>query len=211
MSRGELAVWAWSGRANNFGDQLGPEILSKLGYRVRRVPLRDADLIACGSVVEVIASEARDGATIWGAGLMNSKPVNVGRFNVAAVRGALTRGLLGLDDKVAIGDPGGLVPQLWSRPKVRHRLGVVRHYVDQGSYPHADIVIDATEPIDQVVSKIGSCATIASSSLHGLIVAQAWDIPALRIPHNSVVGGNFKWMDWLTATKTQEQLLAALP
>jgi pyruvyltransferase len=209
----ELAAWAWTrpnGKPPNFGDELGPVILSRLGYTVRRVPLSDADIIACGSVLEAVASAARPGAIVWGAGLMHGRPVDVSRLDVRAVRGRLTATTLGLN--VPLGDPGVLVPSLWNRPRVKHRLGVVRHYVDTNPYPDADVVIDVDRPVDEVVRAIGECATIASSSLHGLIVATAWEIPAVRLPHANVVGGDFKWLDWISAAHgSATNLRLALP
>src|SRR5688572_2336750 len=72
----ELAVWAWrhpSGRITNFGDELGPAILTRLGYVVRRVnDLVDADLVACGSILEIVNRHTiRRGLMVWGSGLMH--------------------------------------------------------------------------------------------------------------------------------------------
>lgn len=210
MSRGELAVWAWSEGVVNFGDELGPHLLARLGYRVRRVPeVRDADLIACGSIIEGAAANARRGTIIWGSGLMYGEHVDTARLDIRAVRGRLTASVLGVD--VPTGDPASLVPMLYQRPRVKHSLGVVRHYVDQNPYPWADIVIDTTAPIDDVIASIGSCARIASSSLHGLIVAEAWGIPAIRLHHPEVAGANFKWLDWFSADHDMKALLECLP
>lgn len=210
MSRGELAVWAWSEGVVNFGDELGPHLLARLGYQVRRVPeIHQADLIGCGSVLEGAARNARRGAIIWGSGLMHGEPVDTRRLDIRAVRGQLTASVLGVS--VPTGDPASLVPMLYERPRVKHGLGVVRHYVDQHPYPWADIVIDTTDPIDDVIAGIGSCARVASSSLHGLIVAEAWGIPAIRLHHAEVAGGNFKWLDWFSADHDMKALLERLP
>ncbi|MFE4519995.1 hypothetical protein ACFRMQ_38215 [Kitasatospora sp. NPDC056783] len=66
-----------------------------------------------------------------------------------------------------------------------------------------------------MVAAIGRCATIVSSSLHGLIVAQSYGIPAMRIHEARVIGGNFKWADYATALtrpveEIQRELVAAL-
>lgn len=210
MSRGELAVWAWAEGVANFGDELGPHLLARLGYQVVRVEeIRDADLLACGSLLETGAIEARPGTIVWGSGLMHPRRLDVSHLDVRAVRGRLTEAELGLD--VPTCDPGSLVPELYERPRRRHRVGVVRHYVDKSPYPWADLVIDASEPVDDVIEAIGSCARIASSSLHGLIVAAAWGIPTLRIRRRRVAGGDFKWADWLTSDNDTRALLECLP
>jgi pyruvyltransferase len=215
--RGELAVWAWTRpKAGNFGDELGPEILARLGYRVRRVALRDAELISCGSVLEVAAASARPGTSVWGSGLQQGKPCDVSRLEMRAARGRLTATKIGVPD-LMLGDPGLLVPELWRRPSVRHRIGVVRHYTDTRSFPWADAVIDTTiEPgrvVGDVIAQIVSCASIASSSLHGLIVAAAWGIPTMRLSWDRVVGGDFKFADALTGLTRHaaDELIGALP
>lgn len=206
----EIRVWAWSGGVRNFGDELGPAVLGRLGYQVARVDrIQDAELLSAGSLLENAADNARPGTVVWGSGLMSGESVDLSRLDVRAVRGALTARLAGIE--TVTGDPGSLVPKLWDRSAVRHRLGVVRHYVDKRAYPWADAVIDADQPVDDVIAFIGSCARIASSSLHGLIVAAAWDIPAVRLHHEDVWGGDFKWADWLSGTGDPDALLAVLP
>lgn len=208
--RGELAVWAWSDGVANFGDELGPYLLGRLGYRVVRVgAMADADLIACGSILDTAAIQARPGTIVWGSGLMDDTPRDLSALDVRAVRGPRTAAAIGAH--VTTCDPGMLVPHLHQRPRVRHDLGVVRHYVDQRSYPWADVVIDADQPVDEVIDAIGSCRRIASSSLHGLIVAAAWDIPTMRLHHPEVAGGDFKWADWLAADNDTAALLECLP
>lgn len=210
MSRGELAVWAWSDSVANFGDELGPHLLALLGFEVVRVEsMREADLLACGSILEAAAVEARAGAIVWGSGLMFDAPANLSHLDVRAVRGRLTAAAIGASPVTC--DPGSLVPYLYQRPLPRHRIGVVRHYVDKRSYPWADIVIDADQPVDEVIMAIGSCQKIASSSLHGLIVADAWGIPTLRLYHPEVAGGDFKWSDWYTSDHDAVSLLGVLP
>ncbi|WP_460527999.1 hypothetical protein [Flindersiella endophytica] len=74
---------------------------------------------------------------------------------------------------------------------MRRQVGVVRRYTDTRSFPWSDLVIDTTidtsRSVDDVITQIGSCAAIASSSLHGLIVA------AMRLSWDRVVGGDFKF------------------
>lgn len=206
----KVRVWAWSDGVRNFGDELGPAVLKRLGYDVVRVDdIENAELLSAGSILENAANNARPGTVVWGTGLMEEGTVDVSHLDVRAVRGRLTARAAGLD--VPTGDPGTLVPLLWDRPAVRHGIGVVRHYVDKRDYPWADAVIDAREPLEEVIAFIGSCARVASSSLHGLIVATAWEIPAVRLYHEDVWGGDFKWADWMSGVGDPEGLVRALP
>lgn len=215
----ELAVWSWrpkNSAMQNFGDELGPQFMELLGYRTRRVPLAEAELVTAGSILQTAIVKGRDGLTVWGSGLIKPRAELPSRtFNIVAVRGRLTAAALELPDQVALGDPGLLASRFWKRPPVRHRVGVVPHYVDKNTYPWADVTIDVRQPVEQVVAQIASCATIVSSSLHGIIIAQSYGIPAMRLQHGKVVGGNYKWADFQTAvdrdiSAVQDDLIAAL-
>lgn len=210
MSRRQLKVWAWSDGVANFGDELGPRLLAMLGYDVVRVPeIAEAELVGAGSILESVVEQAQPGAIVWGSGLMHDQAVDLARLDVRAVRGKLTAARAKLE--VPTCDPGSLVPLLYKRPRPRYRLGVVRHYVDEREYPWADIVINASWPVDEVIAAIGSCRKIASSSLHGLVVASAWGIPTLRLHHTEVAGGDFKWSDWFSGDHDTSALLGSLP
>ena len=207
-----MKVWAWSGGVSNFGDELGPVVLERLGHDVERVlTMEEADLIACGSLLEDAAVNAKPGTVVWGSGLMFGESADLSHLDVRAVRGRLTARACGLTSDVVTADPGALVPALWTKPAVRRDLGVVRHYVDEEKYPWADATIDATAPVDEVIDFIGSCQRVASSSLHGLIVAHAWHLPTLRLPHPGVAGGDFKWADWLSGLHDPLRLVELLP
>ena len=206
-----MKVWAWSGGVSNFGDELGPAILERLGRDFERVlTIQEADLLACGSLLEDAAVNAKPGAAVWGSGLMYGAGVSLSRLDVRAVRGRLTTQACDLSG-VVTADPGALVPDLWPKPPTRRNVGVVRHYVDQEDYAWADATIDATAPVDEVIEFIGSCRRVASSSLHGLIVAHAWHLPTLRLPHPGVAGGDFKWADWLSGLDDPARLVEVLP
>lgn len=218
----EVATWWYRPKGfTNFGDELGPAILRRLGHEPRWIHVEEAELITCGSIIEQVTSIIppfpNPYPEVWGSGLMYSRPPKVKPSRVHAVRGATTARLLGLDpDDTVLGDPGLLVPLLWERQPARHRLGVMPHYVDTRSFPDADLVIDPTQPVDDVIDQITSCSTIASSSLHGLIVADAYNIPAMRLPHPKVKGADMKWMDYVSALDgpldvIQDRLLKALP
>lgn len=203
----ELSVWT---SPENFGDLLGPEILKRLGYQVRITDRVDeADLIACGSIIDAAAQWLKPGCIVWGSGLMHPGPVDLAHLDVRAVRGKLSASVLGLD--VPTGDPGILVPRLWERPPVRRAVGVVRHWIDPQEYPWVPDQIHTRRPVDEVIDFIGSCERVLSSSLHGLIVAQAWGIPCVRIHCPEVLGGNFKWMDWMSGDTEPDDLVGLLP
>lgn len=198
----------------NFGDELGAEIVTRMGYAIKRVYPYQAELIACGSILHF---PLRQDVHVWGSGLMSvPKQPDKKLVNVHALRGTMTRACL-KSDVTVLGDPGVLASRLWDpAPIKKYRLGIIPHYIDKRSWPNADKVIDVTQGVDEVIKEITECETIASSSLHGLIVAQSFGIPAMRLPHPGVGGGDFKWLDYTSAMgrplgQVQDELMAAFP
>lgn len=190
------AYW-WRPRKGpfNFGDELGAIILRKLGLKVHRVSFAKAEYLLTGTMLDP-AEEKNPNAIIvgTGSGFTHDSEHN---FDVRAVRGAMSAANLGVN--VPLGDLGILASRIWPKQPTAYNIGVVRHYVDQDEYPFADIIIDATEDAETVIKKISSCRVILSSSLHGLIVADSYGIPNMRIARDDVISGNWKWMDYKTA------------
>lgn len=190
------AYW-WRPRKgpHNFGDELGAIILRKLGLKVHRVAFADADYLLTGTMLDPAETKNPNATVIGtGSGYTHESEHN---FNVLAVRGQMSANNLGV--RVPLGDLGLLASRIWPKQPTRYNVGVVRHYVDHDDYPFADIVIDATEDAETVINKISSCRVILSSSLHGLIVADSYGIPNMRIARDDVISGNWKWMDYKTA------------
>lgn len=120
--------------------------------------------------------------------------------DIRAVRGPVTRSLLiknGYACPEIYGDPAILLPDYY-RPKQgkKHRIGVILHW------SHSDISVDLSalvnenatlisikrhnfEEIEQFIDEVCACERIFSTSLHGVIVAQAYGIPAQWIRINN--------------------------
>jgi pyruvyltransferase len=206
------AYW-WRPRTgpHNFGDELGAIILRHYGFKVKRVSFAKADYLLTGTLLDPAESK-NPNATVIGSGSGYTHDAKH-QFNVLAVRGKLTADCLGVD--VPLGDLGLLASRIWVKEPARYNIGVVRHYVDQDEYPFADIIIDATEPAEEVIKKISSCRVIMSSSLHGIIVADSYGIPNMRIARDDVITGDWKWLDHKSAltkpvSDIQDELLKVL-
>lgn len=209
----EIRAYWWRPRKgpHNFGDELGAIILRKLGFKVRRVAFSKADYLLTGTMLDPAESK-NPNVTVIGSGSGHTHDAEH-NFNVLAVRGKLTADCLGVD--VPLGDLGILASRIWTKEPAQYNIGVVRHYVDDNEYPFADIIIDATEPAEQVIKKISSCRVIMSSSLHGIIVADSYGIPNMRIARDDVITGDWKWMDHKSAlikpvSDIQDDLLRVL-
>lgn len=204
--------WRPAKKPYNFGDELGAIILTKLGFKVRRVSLAKADVLLTGTMVDS-AETKNPTATLIGTG-SGHEHESVHSFNVLAARGALTAANLKAG-AVPLGDLGLLASRIWPKQSTKYNIGIVRHYVDSDEYGFGDVIIDASAPAEQVIKQISSCRVILSSSLHGLIVADSYGIPNMRIARDDVITGNYKWLDYKTAfvkplNEIQDDLLEVL-
>ena len=200
---------------NNFGDKLTPYILKKL-FNIDSEFSNDSNkLLAVGSILH----HAVAGDTIWGSGIISPKHLPKSSIlKVLAVRGPLTRDLLqergvnGLSD-VVFGDPALLLPMIYF-PKRSHPLtkeGIIPHYTDYQNVKNmfkdrekkGEVkVIDVREPVEKFIDELCSCEMIFSSSLHGAIVADAYNIPNKHIRFgDGLIGGDFKFNDYYESKK----------
>lgn len=223
-------VW-W--RTRNWGDALNPMIIERLSGK----PVRGWDLGVrtqrpnCSSYGRGIRKYLVVGSTlghmtpeteVWGAGLMfeNEMPHGGAAAKIHAVRGPLSRKRLqelGMQVPAVYGDPALLCTRLFDpAERVTHPLGVIPHeeekkleWVQRIEADPKVKVIDITSGLENVVKEITSCSMIASSSLHGLIVADAFGIPWSWLVLSDKVGGNgFKFQDYFWSTGRKDILPA---
>lgn len=196
----------WFDGIANFGDGLTPWLLQRAGVIPTLAASTDADFVGVGSILEMLPGDFS--GTVWGSGLLHGEPLSLPRANFVAVRGELTRDLVSAGD-VALGDPGVLVSRFMRRPSVRWEVGIVPHHIHEddplwarlASSPDRRVhVIDVRRGPTAVLRDIASCGAILSTSLHGLITADAFGIPAVwarREP--DLWGGRFKFDDYESA------------
>lgn len=213
------AWWPKTPRPGNLGDVLTPVVLAHLGYQAVWTPRPSADVLATGS----IARFARAGQTVFGAGVIDSKDRLNPHARYLAVRGPITREIArraGAECPAVFGDPALLLPDFVNGAvPVRHDVGLVPHYVDRDrvrSLHPTEHVIDVlrADPLD-IVREIRECRAIVSSSLHGLIVAHAFGIPAAWVKWSDrLTGDDVKFHDYALSVgiglTPHERLAAAL-
>ncbi len=198
-----ISGYWWDGH-ENFGDALTPWLLPRYGViPIHREP-RDADFVGVGSILEFMPSTFE--GIVWGSGLMHETPRTFDGATVLAVRGQLTHELLGSPRRCALGDPGILVARHRRRPVIRWGLGLVPHGHHRHdphwralaqAHPGRVHLINVNRPVARVVDEIGSCSAIITTSLHGLITADSFGIPAAWTEWEPVLpGGDFKFRDY---------------
>jgi pyruvyltransferase len=162
------------------------------------------NLIAIGSILQW----ADKNSIIWGSGLLQEGLLlKTAPRAILAVRGPLTRASLksqGIDCTDILGDPGVLIPDVLPFPQsARTGVGVVPHYCDveeafvARARTDGAVVIDPRWPLETYLAALTGCASIISSSLHGLVFAHAYGIPAVWVKLSErVLGDGFKFRDY---------------
>jgi hypothetical protein len=208
------ACWLTSPAPGNFGDILTPFILKHYGYDVRHVHwnnISQADVICVGSIARI----AVPGTVVLGSGIMNQKEKLCADAKWQWVRGPLTR--LAVIEKGGIcpdiyGDPALLLPRIWPNKNiVKHTIGIVPHHVDykqvKQQFLDAYVIDLVNANPEQVIDQIISCEKIISSSLHGIITAHAYGIPAAWVKFsNKIKGDDSKFYDHYLSLNIEAQL-----
>lgn len=168
-------------------------------------------LFAIGSILQYATSDCY----IWGSGFIQSNSKPKGRPElIAAVRGPLSQKrcqALGIDAPLLFGDPALLTSRfiLKKHAPIPGRIGLVPHFVDwdrlsnpelglQQRYHFIDI---RTSDIENFSDEICKCEYVVSTSLHGVILSEAFGVPAVWCEvSDNVVGKGFKFHDYFSGT-----------
>lgn len=201
----------------NFGDIVGPYLIKAIcNKEVRFIQPKKRSLkysftkvyLTAGSIL----AHADKNCIIWGSGIIE-KSTKVAKATFLAVRGPLTRKVL-LKQECNVpevyGDPAVLLPKFYtSKTTITHKIGIIPHYVDYDkvlSWYKNDAnvkVIDLlNDSVEWVIEEICSCEKIISSSLHGIIVAHSYQIPAVWVKFsNNLFGDDLKFYDYFASVK----------
>lgn len=193
----------------NIGDCLSEVILPFFlpnGFRLVDKYV-EGKLCAVGSIMDAV----KDKDTVWGTGIIKEEErYNFKNTKFLAVRGKLTRDRIsGVEVPEVYGDPALLLPLMYN-PKIKKtkKVGYIYHYVDKIPGDSISVTLYWKDFIDKVLE----CEKIVSSSLHGLIIAEAYGIPATwKVYSDRIVGGEFKFHDYLTGTGREIQSPGKLP
>lgn len=187
------AYWARAG--NNFGDVLTPLLFDRLlGIRLEWVEREDAELFAVGSIAELIP-RGYTGLVI-GSGCMFEEAIELDGARVLALRGVLTARLAGLHPPL-LADLGLLAPDLLERPPLDRDLPIGTVRAGGDPRPPMGVALDPSGDPLVMIATAARCERIVSSSLHGLILADALGIPNMWDPFSTAPP--FKFRDYASA------------
>lgn len=209
-----------------FDEKIGPEkkpnvgdLLSKVtfGYLMKYKGIesfkarRTTRITFIGSVIQFLTADA----VVYGSGFLFEYVAEQFakkklKLDVRAVRGPLTRAKLeeiGYSVPEIYGDPAILLPVFYSPLIAEHKKDflVIPHwktvdkYIKMG-YP---VLSPLTDDWKNFINEIASARLIISSSLHGVIIAEAYGVPAILL--DEVEKGNlFKYEDYFLSTGRKE-------
>jgi hypothetical protein len=207
-------------QAENYGDNLmAPLLRSLFEVDPNYVEISKAELIGIGSILD--AYDRRRKPTwrrllsaigspllhVWGSGFMNEGGMAVWpqRLKICAVRGPLSRAKLGIG-ALPMGDPALLLPLIWKKPATASAaVAVVPHFATYRDFvaayasrlPKHWRIVDLMGAPEAVTEMIAGADLVASSSLHGLIVADAYGVPSVRLRSDErIKGDGFKYRDY---------------
>ena len=211
-----LEYWNFS---ENLGDLLAPVVtqwmLQRLGLDLSREVTKPCHLMTMGSILGLGAFDA----VVWGSGVNSF--THVGRvttqksyrkLDIRAVRGPVTAQVLrenGYTCPQIYGDPGILLPLIYPgrRPEKKTKYVVIDHYMKRKTTGDDRLSI-RTGDYRTFLDKILEAEVVFSSSLHGIILAESYGVPAVFLRQ----GMEEEWMkyyDWYLATGRYEVRSAA--
>ena len=197
-----MILYQWRGQTTNFGDALNTLLWPRL------LPeFFDTDpsirFLGIGSVLDQ-RHPARVTKIVAGAGYggYEAKPELDERWIVHWVRGPRTAALLGLPDRLAMGDPAALMPPVLGLRANGDAIGFMPHFESAGWGAWQQVadragvrLIDPRHAAEDILHAIAGCRLILSEALHGVIVADALRVPWIAIRPKARIH-RAKWHDW---------------
>ncbi len=196
----KLGYDLYQGKPYNLGDTLGMVIskylLSNKNIEINKLIKQKKHLYTVGSMI--IGSDFKGNyqtATVWGSGVISELSKRVifcqklsrRKLDVRAVRGPLTRDALirlGHRCPEIYGDPAILMPMIY-QPNVKKQFdySIVLQFWHERKFreehPNERMISMNTDDYKSVIDEIVSSKVIYTSSLHGIILAEAYGVPAV--------------------------------
>ena len=190
----------WWNTHPNLGDTLSWLILGGYGFEVRWAPPAEAEWVSIGSVLGWF-----DGftGTVFGSGRSGDQGpvVDLTGADVRALRGRLTRELVRGGNDAVLGDPGLLITDFIEKPPTDTYTAIVPHWQDidrmVNTYPNC-VLADVTGPAADAINVIASAERVISSSLHGIVLADAYGLPRMWDYFDGTQSKGFKFRDYGT-------------
>lgn len=202
-----MKIFYWKDQ-KNFGDLLTGLLIKKFtNLTTEWSEPATSEVVMVGSILHHLPQNYA--GVIAGCGsLYADRKYDFPNAKILAVRGPLTLSRIKTQGvSPVLADPGLLADELVGYQDKKWDLGIVPHWSDttlernETFLQYNPKIIRVTDDPLEVIRQIGSCKKIVSSSLHGIILADAFGIPrrieiAPQMLSNPHEGGLFKWEDY---------------
>lgn len=210
--------------AVNIGDCLGPVVcawmLEKKGIQLDTKVHGAPHLMTIGSILGT--EKFPFDAVVWGSGLHRLESISTltryasfRKLDIRAVRGPITKYALhfcGFSCPEIYGDPAILFPLIY-KPEIaehqRNQIAVIKHFKAEHREQCEGIrYIDVkTEDYESFITEICKSSKVISSSLHGIILAEAYGVPAVFL-QEGMSRELLKFYDWYYSTNRKNIRIA---
>ncbi|MEW6552571.1 MAG: polysaccharide pyruvyl transferase family protein [Campylobacterota bacterium] len=197
-------------KGENFGDYLSKIIVGKIAKEngFENMVNRSNKLLAIGSILHFAKSDD----IIWGSGIngkISLEKLTFNNLDIRALRGPLTKNILnkmGIKTPDIFGDPALLMPSLFDNLVYKPVKNKVTIIPNLNEYEECKRLISSSfsliSPLRHwsfIIDEILTSEIIYTSSLHGLIISEALNVPVKLF---KPFGGEtmFKYEDYLEGT-----------
>lgn len=198
--------WSHAPGVRNWGDDINPLLFEWItGKKPKALRIGEHKNTPHYMMIGSIIRHANRYSTVWGSGIMSMIDAPNPSSTYKMVRGKYTRKQIiecGGKCPPVYGDPAMLFPLFYNKKMDRqYDLGIIPHFVDKKivklSTDNINItLIDICGDMIEFVNQVRRCKMIASSSLHGLIIADAYSIPSRWVKFSGRLhGDDIKFID----------------
>lgn len=216
--KNEVNVEHWD-EVLNVGDCLSAPIiewmLGKKNIDIHTQVGSTRHLLAVGSLIGMGEFDA----TIWGSGvhckasceLINNQS-SYRKYDIRAVRGPITGAVLreaGYECPKVYGDPAILMPLIYEpKQEKKYSVSIIRHWTSVekeqcSQYHYIDV---RTSDYKAFIDEIAASEMVVSSSLHGIILSEAYGVPAIFV-NEGMDNELMKYEDWYKSTNRNNMLI----
>lgn len=203
---GGIGLYYWD-ETDNLGDYLSYVVCDHMSRNLSssEAPSSGKVLYAIGSILGFI----RQDAVVWGSGILSADwayrlYAKHSNLDIRAVRGPNTAKVLrsiGKNVPEIYGDPAILMPDIYQPAPMQKQypISFIPHFSDKTPIPSGVHRIEIqTRDYQHVIDQIASSQLVISSSLHGVILAETYGVPAVLLLHE--YQNCFKYEDWYLST-----------
>lgn len=203
-------------KQDNVGDYLSCVVyqwmLEKKNIQPNSPAVKSCHLLGIGSII----AEMPFDAVIWGSGIHTLVKMyklykwrKIVKYDIRVLRGPISQNMLARCgyqcNDIVFGDPAILMPLIYV-PKTnekKYRVSIVNHFsVEEKNKDQKYNYIDIkTKDYKHFIDEIVASQLIISSSLHGIILAESYGVPAIFVNEKGKMYSEIiKYYDWYYST-----------